>query len=207
MGRVVALKVLPREMTANPVGVKRFEREVRAAGKLMHPNIVTAFDAGNVGDLHYLVIEYIDGRSLAQLVREDGPMAVGAACRCMVEVAEGIAYAHQIGVVHRDIKPGNIMLASDGRVKILDMGLARLSEMTSQGCNLTEHGVVVGSVGYISPEQISNSADVDPRADIYSLGCTLHFLLIGNAPYTGSFVETLVAHAKESVPSLQSLSR
>ena len=208
MGRIVAIKVLPQEAMANPVVVKRFRREMKAAAKLMHPNIVTAFDAGNVGTVHYLVMEYVEGRSLAEVVRRDGPMSLGEAARCLIQVARGVAYAHRQGIVHRDLKPGNIMLAEPERQpKILDMGLARLNDLTSFGderstSNLTGHGIVVGSIGYISPEQISNSAEVDHRTDIYSLGCTMHYLLTGNTPYSGSMVETLVAHTNDPIPTL-----
>ena len=150
----------------------------------MHPNIVTAFDAGVHGKTYYLVMEYIDGVTLASYVRTKGPLSVGRAASLIAQAASGINYAHRQGIVHRDVKPSNIMLARDNLVKILDMGLAAVKDVTVQGTAqssgfVTDHGLVIGTAGYISPEQISDSHEVDHRADIYSLGCTLHYLLTG----------------------------
>ncbi len=206
MGRVVAIKVLPHTADSNPQAAARFRREVQAAARLMHPNVVTAFDAGKLGDAQYLVMEYVEGESLFEIVSGSGPLSFGEAKAYTIEAAIGLEYAHSQRIIHRDIKPGNIMLDRSGRIKLLDMGLARLQSLGSEGADtsmiqqLTEHGLVVGTVAYIAPEQIHDAHDVDQRTDIYGLGCTLHFLLTGEPPYTGTVMQTLMAHTQKPVP-------
>jgi molecular chaperone DnaK (HSP70) len=208
MGRIVAIKVLPHAAERTAEVVERFRREVKAAARLLHPNIVTAFDAGELDETQFLVMEYVDGQSLFEIVQENGPIPLGQATGYIIEAAQGLEYAHSQRIIHRDIKPGNIMVDRSGRTKILDMGLARLQSVTSQGADasigpdLTEHGLVIGTVGYIAPEQIVDAHDVDERTDIYGLGCTYHFLLTGSPPYSGSVMQTLLAHTQQPVPSV-----
>jgi serine/threonine protein kinase len=209
MERPVALKVISPQLTRNPLVVERFRLEVRAAARLSHPNIVTAHDAEQAGDLHFLVMEYVEGISLARLVEKRGPLPVIQACHCVRQAALGLAHAHEQGMVHRDVKPQNLMLTRKGQVKILDFGLARLAEeagpQTGKG-HLTMLGTVLGTPDYIAPEQVKDSRTVDVRADIYSLGCTLYFLLTGRVPFpSGSAVEKALAHCDMQPRSLTEL--
>src|SRR5262249_43931811 len=170
MRRRVALKVIRRAATASPAALERFGREVRAAARLSHPNIVTAFAAETAGDLHFLVMEYVQGISLASLVNERGPLPVEEACEYVRQAALGLQHAHERGLVHRDVKPGNLIRCSDGTVKILDFGLAALT--AEGGGGLTEANVVMGTPDYMAPEQAEDSHGTDIRADLYGLGCT-----------------------------------
>jgi len=208
MDRVVALKILPAERVRSPEAVERFRREVRAAARLTHPNIVIAYDAGEAKGVHFLVTEYVDGQDLARIVAEHGPMPVEEAVGCIIQAAQGLQYAHEHGVVHRDIKPGNLLLSREGVVKVLDLGLARLAQSAGvdaqTGERLTGSGQVMGTVDYMAPEQIQDTHAADHRADIYSLGCTLYRLLTGRPPYEGeSHVQVLMGHLQQPVPSLQ----
>jgi serine/threonine protein kinase len=193
MDRLVAIKVLSAGGMKAPEAVERFHREVKAAAKLSHPNIVTAHDAGEHQGMHYLVTEYVAGKDLAAIVKEHGPLDVQAAVECTLQAARGLQYAHEQGIIHRDIKPGNLLLDKKGTVKILDMGLARLEASASRddsgGERLTRSGQVMGTCEYMAPEQAFDTHMADARSDIYSLGCTLYRLLIGQPPYQG---ETLV---------------
>ncbi len=204
MGRTVALKVLRPEIQRDPELLQRFDREVRAAARLTHPNIVAALDAREEGGLHYLITEFVAGCDLEETVRRGGPMSVGAAVECLVQAARGVDYAHRQGVVHRDIKPANLLRDAEGLVKVLDMGLARLDESDEVStANLTKSGIVMGTAAYMAPEQARNTRRADARSDIYSLGCTLYFLLIGRPMFVGeSAVDTILSHASEPIPSL-----
>jgi putative intracellular protease/amidase len=201
MERIVALKVLGRDLTTNPLALERFRREAKAAARLTHPNIVTAHDFDQAGDLHFLVMEYVEGVSLSRLVETRGPLPVANACHYVRQAAFGLQHAHEQGMVHRDIKPHNLMLTPRGQVKVLDFGLARLAEerrrtgyhaagpeQRSPGRALTAFGSMLGTPDYIAPEQISDSHRADIRADLYSLGCTLYFLLTGRPPFPGGSV-------------------
>lgn len=181
LGKTVALKVLPPGYTQDARAVSRFEREMKAIGRLNHPNIIQAFDAREIEGTSILVMEYVEGQDLARLVRHRGPLAVSDACELVRQTAVGLQYVHENGLVHRDIKPSNLMLARGPQVKILDLGLALL-RTDQPGREMTNTGQAVGSVDYMAPEQIHDSHHVDIRADIYSLGCTLYKLLAGRAP-------------------------
>ena len=208
MQRIVALKVLPRRAMQSPSAIKRFEREVRAAARLMHPNIVTAYDAGEQEGIHYLVMEYVDGKDLAAILAEQGPLAVAQAIDYTAQAAKGLAFAHSEGIVHRDIKPGNLLVDEKGTVKILDMGLARMGSAGGQAGSddsesLTTSGQVMGTCDYMAPEQAEDTHGADHRADVYSLGCTLYRLLTGRKPYEGeTMIRILLAHREAPIPSL-----
>jgi serine/threonine-protein kinase len=205
MLRVVALKVLAAHLTRTERARELFQREVRAAAKLVHPHIVTAFDANQADDRCYLVLEYIDGPNLAALVRDLGPLAVGQACEFVRQAALGLEHARVLGVVHRDIKPSNLLvqppvggtLAEGGIVKITDFGLARLGEEAELVDPRRPAGdLVMGTPDYLSPEQGRNLAAADIRSDLYSLGCTMYFLLTGEVPFPGGTpLEKLERHA------------
>lgn len=199
LGKIVALKLIRKERLDNPDAVRRFEREVRSAAALSHPNIVHAYDADQVGGTHLLVIEYVEGTDLAKLVKKNGLLPVERACEYIRQAALGLQHAYERGLVHRDIKPANLLLTADGMtVKVLDMGLARLDQSTAdddKSSTMTQEGMVMGTPDYIAPEQALESHTVDIRGDIYSLGCTFYFLLTGRVPFPGgSLTEKLLKH-------------
>ncbi|MFO0869812.1 MAG: bifunctional serine/threonine-protein kinase/formylglycine-generating enzyme family protein [Pirellulales bacterium] len=201
--RTVAIKLLLPELTRNSQAIARFEREIEAVGQLDHPNIVRATDADESDGTHYLVMEYVDGCNLSELVRRTGPLAVSDACELIRQAAIGLQHAHEAGLVHRDVKPGNLMLATDGLVKLLDLGLANLQQSDGDR-GLTATGTAMGTVDYMSPEQALNTKNADRRADVYSLGATLWYLLTGREIYAGnSALEKLMAHQGKPIPSLR----
>lgn len=194
LGRLVALKIIHRHNVASPKTVERFKREGRTAASLAHPNIVAAYDANDIGGRYFLAMEFIEGTDLAKIVKKSGPLPVGQACEYVRQAALGLQHAFERAVVHRDIKPGNLLVTrtppgTPPQVKILDFGLARFeSEYTASG-RLTQTGTLLGTVDFMAPEQIENAQAVDVRADIFSLGCTLYYLLTGRPPFGG---DTLV---------------
>jgi serine/threonine protein kinase len=199
MHRLVALKILRPEMLKNDDAPRRFLREAQAAARLNHPNIVTLYDAGDINGTFYLAMELIDGADLAKHVRTSGPLPIACACDYLRQVAEGLHHAHGQGLVHRDVKPSNLLLSRDRTiVKILDMGLARFDSfagLPGPDGTLTREGSVIGTFDYLSPEQAKNAREVDARADLYSLGCTFYHLVSGRPPFPSeSGLDKLIKH-------------
>jgi serine/threonine protein kinase len=211
MQRPVALKVINPAFTTCPAAVERFRREVRAAARLAHPNIVTTHDAEDAGDMLFLVMEYVEGVSLGRLVKERGPLPVAEACDCVRQAALGLQHAHERGMVHRDVKPDNLILVASpvasapGVVKVLDFGLAALTaERGPDG--LTEANVVMGTPDYMAPEQAEDARSADSRADVYSLGCTLYYLLTARVPYPArTLLLKVLAHREQPLPSVRAV--
>jgi serine/threonine-protein kinase len=215
-GAIVALKVVRPHLLAHPLIRRRYEREVAAALSLNHPNIVQVYEAGQHEGRHYLVMEFIDGIDLSRLGKEYRPLAIPEACEYIRQSALGLHHAHERGFVHRDIKPSNIIVAGERHLpqaveaavaKILDMGLVRAIGADEEGVEpleLTREGVVVGTPDYMAPEQAKNSRRVDIRADVYSLGCTLYFLLAGRPPFAeGTAIEKILKHQLDPVPPVR----
>jgi formylglycine-generating enzyme required for sulfatase activity/tRNA A-37 threonylcarbamoyl transferase component Bud32 len=201
MERVVAVKVISSGFVDSPAAAERFQREVRAAAKLDHANIVRAYDADHAGSTMLLAMEYVKGRSLAEVVASKGPLPVAYACQCARQVAQGLQHAADSGMVHRDIKPQNLMLTEKGVVKILDFGLAKLVSERKSQAGLTGAGMIMGTPEYMAPEQARDTAAADIRADIYSLGCTLFFLLTGRPPFAGgTAIEILTRQVIDAPP-------
>jgi formylglycine-generating enzyme required for sulfatase activity/serine/threonine protein kinase len=198
MGRKEVLKVVSRDLMDRRGVLDRFLREIRNAAQLHHTNIVTAYSAFRAGENIVFAMEYVEGHDLAQLVKGNGPLAVAHACNFINQAALGLQYAHEKGMVHRDIKPSNLILARHGKkpvVKILDFGLAKATREGPVDKGLTQEGQMLGTPDYIAPEQSLDATKADIRADIYSLGCTLYYLLSGGPPFGGtSLYEVLQAH-------------
>ncbi len=199
LDRIVAVKVLSAHRLADAAAIARFDREMKAVGKLEHPNIIRAMDAGEVDGMHYLVMEFVDGIDLDRLVRERGPLPVAEACEVIRQAAIGLQHAADRGIIHRDLKPSNLILCragrDDSRVRILDLGLALLEQPSSgaaAAAELTGTGQLMGTVDYMAPEQGQDTHRVDIRADVYSLGATLYKLLTGRAPFGGAEYDTLM---------------
>jgi serine/threonine protein kinase len=205
--RPVALKVLPAQLLHDERAVARFRREMEAVGKLDHPNIVRASDAGEDAGWHFLVMELVEGVDLAQLSALLGPFPVADACEVARQAASALQYAHEHGLVHRDIKPSNLLMTPAGDVKLLDLGLARLYGEQAVSEVLTATGAVMGTPDYMAPEQSFEPKAVDIRADLYGLGCTLYKLLTGRPPFDGpeygTLAQKLLAHAQAPVPPIR----
>jgi CheY-like chemotaxis protein/tRNA A-37 threonylcarbamoyl transferase component Bud32 len=216
MNRLVALKIIDKQYLTNPDTAHRFYKEAQAVAQLSHPNIVLAYDAGEVNGTHYLAMEYIEGLDLARLVAQSGPLPVPQACDYIRQAALGLQHSHERGLVHRDIKPSNLLVTQPtpalagvpgspgGVIKILDLGMALLAPAMDAKANpsLTREGRVVGTVDYMAPEQWVNAHTVDIRADLYSLGCTFYFLLTGRVPFPGEapMEKMLKHHLDEPAP-------
>jgi len=204
MQRRVAIKVLPKHRVNDSSYLARFYREARAVAALDHPNIVHAYDVDNELDTHYLVMEFVQGLDLQQMVKRQGALGYEAAADYIRQAADGLAHAHRIGLIHRDIKPANLLVDTQGTVKVLDLGLARFADDSQASLTIAHDENVLGTADYLSPEQALNSHNVDSRADIYSLGCTLYRLLTGENLYSGeTLVQKLLAHREQPIPSLR----
>jgi serine/threonine protein kinase/WD40 repeat protein len=208
MDRIVALKVIRKDRLEDEEAVRRFHREIRAAAQLSHPNVVTAYDAAQVGDTHFLVMEFVEGTDLKKLLGKRGPLPPAEACDYIRQAALGLQHAHERGLVHRDLKPANLLLTGTGStVKILDLGLARLhrgEDLNLTAGDLTREGTVMGTPDYMAPEQALESRTADIRADLYSLGCTLFQLLTGQVPFAGgTLAQKIVRHQGEPPPALE----
>jgi serine/threonine-protein kinase len=201
---VVAIKVLSKQIAASEIFVQRFQREVEAVARLTHPNIVMAFDADEAEVGHFLVMEFVNGQNLDTLVRERGPLPLDVAIDAVIQSARAMDYAHEQGVIHRDIKPANLLRDRAGVVKVADLGLAAFSDAAErEASGITRAGTIMGTADYMPPEQSLGMRNVDQRADIYSLGCTLYFLLTGRPPYAGpSLMAILLKHREAPIPAL-----
>ena len=204
LSRPVAIKRLFPEFAADPSFVERFRREATAAANLNHPNIVAVYDWGSAEGTYYIVMEYIEGQSLAELLRSDGPLPPEHAAEIALSVAAALGFAHNNGVIHRDVKPGNVLLSPDGKVKVTDFGIA-IAAFGGAEANLTQTGSVMGTATYFSPEQAQGQS-LDHRSDLYSLGIVLYEMLCGRPPFTGdSSVAVAYKHVQQAVPAPSSL--
>jgi serine/threonine-protein kinase len=203
-GKKRAIKVLPKKRVSDKSYLDRFYLEGRAAAALNHPNVVRIYDICNEADTHYMVMEYVKGRDLYETVKANGPLDFGDSAGYVAQAAEGLAHAHEKGLVHRDIKPANLLLTDDGVVKILDLGLALFQEEETESLTVLYNEKVMGTADYLSPEQAINSHEVDHRADIYSLGCTLYYLLTGKPPFSeGTLAQRIAKHQTAEPPLLK----
>src|SRR5665213_3070209 len=200
LDRPVALKVLFPELSVDRSFVERFRREAQAAANLSHPNIVPVFDWGEDNGTYFIVMEFVDGRALSSILRTAGPLHPDRAAEIAADVAGALAYAHRHGVVHRDVKPGNVLITEEGTIKVTDFGIARAVNTEE---SLTQTGAVMGTATYFSPEQ-AEGIGVDPRSDIYSLGVVLFEMVTGRAPFLG---DTPVAVASKHVRDIPPVPR
>ncbi len=206
MKRRVAIKVLPPAKAEQPAALGRFYREARAAGSLEHPNIVRTHDIDQDGNLHFIVMEYVDGANLLDIVKKFGPLDLGRSVHYIRQVALGLDFAFRGGIIHRDIKPGNILIDRQGATKLLDLGLARFYKDTTDMLTVKyDDKIVLGTADYVAPEQVANSHAVDVRADIYALGASFYFVLAGHPPFpNGTVSQKLLWHrTKDPTPIRQ----
>ncbi|MHB8969073.1 MAG: serine/threonine protein kinase [Pirellulaceae bacterium] len=204
MQRKQAVKVLPKKRVGDSSYLERFKMEALATASLDHPNIVRLYDIDREGDIHYLVMEYVPGRDLQSIVASGGPLGYVEAARCIAQAARGLQYAHDSRLIHRDVKPANLLLDDHGLVKILDLGLALFSRDGAASITLLHNENVLGTVDYLAPEQALSSHDVDSRVDIYSLGCTLYFLLTGHPPFPeGTLAQRIAKHQSKAPPDIR----
>jgi len=205
LDRVVAVKVLSGAQSADEDMLRRFRNEAQSAARLDHENIGRVHAVGSDQGWHYIVFEFIEGRNLRDVVRDEGPFAVGRAIDVTLQVADALEHAAERDVVHRDIKPSNIVITPAGRARIVDMGLARLAP-TAGDADLTVSGMTLGTFDYISPEQARDPRAADVRSDLYSLGCTLFFMLAGRAPFSeGTMVQKLLQHQQDAPPDITAI--
>lgn len=206
MGDKRAIKVLPKSRVNDATYLARFQLEAKAIASLHHPNIVLAYDIDNDGDVHYIVMEYVDGIDMQQIVKNDGPLDMSFAAEMVAQAAHGLDHAHANGVIHRDVKPANLLIDKSGNVRLLDMGLALVDTEDEQSLTVVNNENVLGTADYLAPEQALNSHSVDHRADIYGLGCTLYFLLTGQPPFSdGTLAQRIARHQKEMPKSIREI--
>jgi eukaryotic-like serine/threonine-protein kinase len=197
--RTVALKILHEQFTRDDDYVERFRREARAVAQLAHPNIVTVIDRGEQDGRQFIVFEYVDGMNLKELMTQEGPLSPREAIELALQVARGLSFAHESGLVHRDVKPQNVLLDADGRAKVTDFGIAHAVDV--DGMTIT--GTIMGTSNYIAPEQ-ARGQPVDEQTDVYSLGCVIYELLAGDVPFDGdNFVAVAMRHVNDPVPSVR----
>ena len=204
LNRQVALKVIRASIAKNGRAISRFYREAYAAAQLVHHNVVQIYDLGNDSDTNFFSMEYVQGCNLSQLVKKEGKLEPEKAANYILQASRGLQFAHRQGMVHRDVKPANLLLNTEGVIKVADLGLVKVPDgdtyssdeddaASAAGGELTFAGTTVGTASYISPEQATNSSTVDHRADIYSLGCTFYVLLTGQAPFTGESAQEIIS--------------
>lgn len=204
--RLRAIKVLPKKRVHDSSYLDRFLLEARAIARLDHRNIVRAYDIDNDGETYYIVMEYVEGEDLQSFVRRDGRMSLEFAASCVLQAAQGLGHAHEEGLIHRDVKPANLLVNKDGIVKVLDLGLALIQEDQRTSLTIEHNENVLGTADYLAPEQAVSSHNVDPRVDIYSLGCTLYYLLVGHPPFhKGSLAQRIAQHQTQPATPLNSL--
>jgi len=192
-----AIKVLPKAKLGNSSHLARFQREAKAIASLSHPNVVKAYDISNEGNTHYIVLEYVEGSDLQVLVKKQGPLSFDQAADYIAQAARGLQHAHELGLIHRDVKPANLLVNPQGVVKVLDLGLALFTEDLDAGLTAEFNDKVLGTADYLAPEQALNSHLVDVRADIYGLGGSLYFLLTGHPPFPdGTIAQRIAKHQK-----------
>jgi eukaryotic-like serine/threonine-protein kinase len=202
MNRRVALKIIAREVSNNPAALKRFLADARAIAALDHPNIVRVYSVDNEGDRYYLVMEHVEGAALQRLVEEDGPLDCHRAADYIRQAADGLDHAHQQNMIHGSIQPSKLLVNRQGAIKIIDMGLAWLGE-GDRSAPVDEDRQELGTVDYVAPEQTLQSVLPDGRADIYSLGCALYFVLTGHAPFArGALSERTLKHPTQELPDI-----
>ena len=204
MQRRVAIKILPRKRLAKSIYLERFVREAQAIASLDHPNVVRAYDIDHEGDLHYIVMEYFDGKNLQNLIEKEGKPPFARIVNILRQAADALAHAHEVGVIHRDVKPSNILVNETGDVKILDLGLALLDDKLFEGrITHIQEDTILGTADYLAPEQALDSHRVDARADVYGLGGVLYFCLTGHPPFPdGTVSQRLLAHQTKEPPSI-----
>lgn len=208
LGKIVAIKVMPEDSAKFPEWIKRLQREVKITAKLNHPNLVSAVDAGVFHGIHYLVQDYFEGKELSDVLKESGRLPVDQAISFTLQTARGLEYAHQRTIYHRNVKPANLMVDPQGNLRVTNMIMARVEDNSEAFMSLVEGltspGFMMGTGDYLAPEQAVDAANVDGRADIYSLGCTLHEMLVGTPPFTDKgLVQKLLAHKSKPAPSLR----
>ena len=202
LGRIVALKILTRDLAGKPERVERFKREARHAARLHHENIVTIYEFGEFQDLHYLALEYVEGVDLAHYISDKGRLEVDEVCSITIQATLALEHSFEQGIIHRDIKPSNLLIAKrHGQlvVKLTDLGIAR--EIADDDNRMTGAGMIVGTIDYLAPEQARDSACADIRSDIYSMGCTLYEMLSGHPPFQGSVTERLMSTPRRRLPT------